>query len=98
MDELNDAKEALIYEFSHMRHTVNDLLGNAGCERKIHRVIVAYVKSNFSQESCEEELHSLMLESGVAEENFVNEIVPEIKAFYRGKELIETGYFDYLKR
>lgn len=98
MNELDDAKAALIYEFEHLLHTRKDLLGNAACGRKIHNVIIEYIRANETQASCVNGLRSLMLDSGVLEEDFNREILPEISAFYRAKELIDAGYFNWLKK
>ena len=97
MTDLERAKLILIQELENMPHTRYDLLGNAACGRKIKNVIKAYILEHFEQSICMSELKSLMIESGVSEESFEKEIIPEIDIFYRAKALLDEGYFNELK-
>ncbi len=47
--------------------------------------------------TCRDEVKSLMINSGVSEKSFEKEIVPEISVYYKAKELIDNGYFNYHK-
>lgn len=94
MTELERAKLTLIDEFEMMPHTRKDLLGNAACARKIKDLIMSFVKENAEESTCKDEMKSLMIESGVSEENFEKEIIPEINVYYKAKELIDKGYYN----
>ena len=94
MTNLERAKQNLREEFERMPHTQYDLLGNAACSRKIRAVIMAYVSDGVMLSTCRDEVKSLMVDSGVSEENFEKEIMPEIVGYYKAKELIDYGYFN----
>ncbi len=81
MTELERAKQRLYEEFENMPHTRYDLLGNAACGRKIRNLITAYIVEQKQQSECVAEIKSLMIDSGVVEENFEKEIVPYIDAY-----------------
>ena len=97
MTNLERAKESLREEFERMPHTRYDLLGNAACNRKIRAVIMAYVSEGVMVSTCKDEVKSLMADSGISEEDFEKEIMPEIVGYYKAKELIDNGYFNSQK-
>lgn len=98
MADLERAKQNLCDEFERMPHTRRDLLGNAACDRKIRGLILAYILEGILQNTCEAETRTLMIDSGVLEENFKKEIIPLINAYYKAKELIDAGYCNDLKK
>ena len=97
MTDLERAKQNLREEFERMPHTQYDLLGNAACSRKIRALIMAYILESAMLSTCRDEVKSLMIDSGVSEKIFEKEIMPEISVYYKAKELIDTGYFNYHK-
>lgn len=94
MTDLERAKQILREEFERMPHTKKDLLGNAACGRKIREFIMAYISNGATLSTCGDEARSLMIDSGVSEESIEKEIMPEIAAYYRAKELADNGYFN----
>jgi len=97
MTDLERAKLSLREEFERMPHTRYDLFGNAACSRKIRELIMAYILESATLCICRDEVKSLMIESGVSEKIFEKEIIPEISVYYKAKELIDNGYFNYHK-
>ena len=97
MIELEEAKQKLREELECMPHTRFDLLGNAACGRKIRNIIIAYIFKDISQSECTDEIKALMIESGVLEKNFEEEIKPYIDVNYKAKELIDKGYCNEIK-
>lgn len=97
MTRLENAKDALCQEFERFPYTRNDLLGNAGCARKIREVIISFIIAQQAYGTCLDETRSLMIDHGVTEEVFEDKIAPYIDAFYKAKELIDAGYCDKLK-
>lgn len=98
MTRLENAKDVLCQEFERFPYTRNDLLGNAGCARKIREVIISYIIAQQTFDTCLVEARNLMIDHGVAEEAFEDKIVPYIDALYKAKELIDAGYCDELKK
>ena len=92
MSDLEKAKQRLLEEFQLQPHTKSDLLGNAACGRKIRALIIQYILSAKVQSICYDEIKTLMIDSGVVEEQFEKEIAPNIDAYYKAKELIDAGY------
>lgn len=97
MTDLERAKQSLQEGFERMPHTQYDLLGNAACSRKIRTLIMTYIMESATLSTCRDEVKSLMINSGVSEKSFEKEIVPEISVYYKAKELIDNGYFNYHK-
>ena len=58
---------------------------------------MAYILESATLCICRDEVKSLMIESGVSEKIFEKEIIPEISVYYKAKELIDNGYFNYHK-
>ena len=97
MTDIERARQSLRNEFELMPHTQYDLLGNAACSRKIRLLITAYILDGIAQNTCRDEIKSLMIDSGVSDDSFEKEIMPEIAAYYKAKELIDKGYCNYLR-
>lgn len=53
-----------------------------------------YISDGATLSICRDEVKSLMIDSGVSEKRFEIEIMPEITAYYRAKELVDNGYFN----
>ena len=98
MSDLEKAKQRLFEEFQLQPHTRYDLLGNATCGLKIRTLIIQYILSAKVQSICYDEIKSLMIDSGVVEEQFEKEIAPYIDAYYKAKELLDAGYCDKLRK
>ena len=92
MTELERAKQRLCEEFENMPHSRYDLLGNAACGRKIRAFIIANINEHIPQGDCTAEMRTLMIDSGVVEENFEKDIAPYIDTYFKAKELIDKGY------
>jgi hypothetical protein len=96
MNNLESARNSLINELETMSHTRRDLLGNAACARKTRELIIAYIRNNYGQNECLDELNSIMVGLGVLEKDFEKEVLPLIDTYYKAKELIDKGYCNSL--
>ena len=66
---IEEITEKLRAEFQDIPHTIEDMLGNAACNRKIRQFIATYRNENRSKSECRDALWEIFDEFGVSRAN-----------------------------